>query len=191
MQARRDAEAEALGHGATAEEVEEAGEEAANVAASHASNEVKRSATKGMSVKAGAKGSKIKGDMEVIPEFRRAEILVATPASLHSMMRDGWVMPGRLRHVVVDEADEMLSRGFEAEVAAVIEAAYQGDGVNRFGARVQFCFAAATMREEGPIIDSFERGPDALRWVSTKQFGDVHPQLQQRIKEVRGEEHRV
>ena len=112
-------------------------------------------------------GSKIKGDMEVIPEFRRAEILVATPARLLSLMRDGWVMPGRLRHVVVDEADEMLSRGFEAEVAAVIQLAYQSGGVNRFGARVQFCFAAATMREEGPIIDSFERGPDALRWVSS------------------------
>lgn len=190
MEARQTAELEALGLGATPEEVEEAGEEAANVAASMVSNDVKRFATKGMSVKAGAKGSKIKGDMEVIPEFRRAEILVATPARLLSLMRDGWVMPGRLRHVVVDEADEMLSRGFEAEVAEVIETAYQGDGLNRFGARVQFCFAAATMREEGPIIDAFERGTDALRWVSTKQFGDVHPQLQQRVKEVRGEAHR-
>ena len=74
------------------------------------------------------------------------------------MMRDGWIMPGRLRHVVIDEADEMLSRGFEKEVAEVIDIAYQGDGVNRFGARVQFCFAAATMREEGPIFDAFARG---------------------------------
>jgi hypothetical protein len=55
VEARREAEIDALGHGASPEEVEEAGEEAANVAASKASNDVKRNATKGMSVKAGAK----------------------------------------------------------------------------------------------------------------------------------------
>jgi superfamily II DNA/RNA helicase len=143
-----------------------------------------------MSVPAGAKGSKIKGDMEAIPEFRRAEVLVATPARLLSLMRDGWIMPGRLKHVVIDEADEMLSRGFEKEVAGVIEAAYQGEGVNRFGGRVQFCFAAATMREEGPIFDAFSRGAESLKWISTKQFGGVHPQLQQRVRYVSGSDDR-
>lgn len=189
LQARKAAEAAAAGLGASPEEVAEAGEEAANLAASKASTEIKQGAMSGFSVKAGEKGSKIKGDMEVIPEFRRAEILVATPARLLSMMQDGWIMPGRLRHVVVDEADEMLSRGFEKEVAAVIQLAYQKDGMNRFGHKVQFCFAAATMREEGPIIESFERFNE-LRWISTKRFGDVLPQLQQRVERVAGEEHR-
>jgi superfamily II DNA/RNA helicase len=188
--ARLAAEEKARGDGQSREDVEEAGERAAEEAGSRASNEARAGATSGFSVKAGAKGSKIRGDMEAIPEFRRAEILVATPARLLSLMRDGWIMPGRLRHVVVDEADEMLSRGFEKEVAGVIAEAYQGDGVNRFGARVQFCFAAATMREEGPIFDAFERGAETLRWISTKQFGGVHPQLQQRVRRVAGEDER-
>ena len=188
--ARLAAEEKARDDGQSREDVEEAGERAADEAGSRASNEARVGATSGFSVKAGAKGSKIRGDMEAIPEFKRAEVLVATPARLLSLMRDGWVMPGRLRHVVVDEADEMLSRGFEKEVAGVIEQAYQGDGVNRFGARVQFCFAAATMREEGPIFDAFERGAETLRWISTKQFGGVHPQLQQRVRRVAGEEER-
>ena len=191
LAAREAAEAAARGEGLSEEEAEAAGEDAADVAGSRASNEIKRGATQGFSVKAGAKGSKIRGDKEVIPEFRRAEILVATPARLLSMMRDGWVLSGRIRHVVIDEADEMLSRGFEKEVAEVIDIAYQGDGVNRFGARVQFCFAAATMREEGPIFDAFARGADSLRWISTKQFGGVHPQLQQRVREIRGDDERA
>ena len=40
-------------------------------------------------------------------------------------------MPGRLKHVVVDEADEMLSRGFEKEVSAVIDFAYQENGTDK------------------------------------------------------------
>jgi len=174
------------------EEILELGETAAEEAGSRASNEANArvGATNAMSVPAGAKGSKIKGDMEAIPEFRRAEVLVATPARLLSLMRDGWIMPGRLKHVVIDEADEMLSRGFEKEVAGVIEAAYQGEGVNRFGGRVQFCVAAATMREEGPIFDAFSRGAESLKWISTKQFGGVHPQLQQRVRYVSGSDDR-
>ena len=105
LAAREAAEAAARGEGLSEEEAEAAGEDAADVAGSRASNEIKRGATQGFSVKAGAKGSKIRGDKEVIPEFRRAEILVATPARLLSMMRDGWVLPGRIRHVVIDEAD--------------------------------------------------------------------------------------
>ena len=188
--AREAAERAAAGEGASEEEIAEVGDAAADDAGSRASNEIRRAATTGHAIKAGAKGSKMSGDMEVIPEFRRAEILVATPARLLSMMRDGWVMPGRIKHVVVDEADEMLSRGFENEVAGVIRAAYQDDGVNRFGAKVQFCFAAATMREEGPILGALEERMEKMKWISSSGFGDTHPQLQQRVRDVRGDDER-
>ncbi len=190
--AREAAEAAARGEGASAAEASEAGEAAAAAAGSRASEEANRGAARGAAVPAGKKGSKMRGDAEVIPEFRRAEILVATPARLLGLMRDGWVMPGRIRHVVVDEADEMLGRGFGAEVASVVDATFQGDGVNRFGARVQYCFAAATMREEGPILDALANTPrlDTLRWISTKQFGETHPQLRLRVREVSGDDGR-
>ena len=129
--ARRIATAAAAEEGKTDEEIEEAGDDAADNAGSNASNEANRHATKGLTIKADVKGSKLTGDMEVIPEFRRAEVLVATPARLLKMMQDGWVMPGRLKHVVVDEADEMLSRGFEKEVSAVIDFAYQENGTDK------------------------------------------------------------
>lgn len=188
--AREAAELAARGEGATDEEAAAAGDAAADLAGSRAAGDVARKAAEGHSVKAGKKGSKLAGDQEVIPEFRRAEVLVATPARLLAMMRDGWVLPGRIAHVVVDEADEMLSRGFEREVAAVLETCYQDDGVNKFGGTVQFCFAAATMAEEGPILGAFRRGADGLRWVSTAHFGGLHPQLRQRVREVHGEEDR-
>ena len=188
--AREAAEAAARGEGATDEEAAAAGDAAADLAGSRAASDVAGRAAEGHSVKAGKKGSKLAGDREVIPEFRRAEVLVATPARLLAMMRDGWVLPGRISHVVVDEADEMLSRGFEREVAAVLETCYQDDGVNKFGKKVQFCFAAATMAEEGPILGAFRRGADSLRWVSTAHFGGLHPQLRQRVREVHGEEGR-
>ena len=188
--AREAAEAAARGEGANDEEAAAAGEEAADLAGSRAAGEARLGAKEGFSVKAGKKGSKLSGDMEVIPEFRRAEILIATPARLLSMMKDGWVLPGRIKHVVVDEADEMLSRGFEKEVAAVLDACYQEDGMNKFGGKVQFCFAAATMAEEGPILGAFRRGAENLRWVSTSHFGGLHPQLTQRVRNVTGEEGR-
>ena len=188
--AREAAEAAARGEGANDEEAAAAGEEAADLAGSRAAGEARLGAKEGFSVKAGKKGSKLSGDMEVIPEFRRAEILIATPARLLSMMKDGWVLPGRIKHVVVDEADEMLSRGFEKEVAAVLDACYQEDGMNKFGGKVQFCFAAATMAEEGPILGAFRRGAENLRWVSTAHFGGLHPQLKQRVRNVTGEEGR-
>jgi len=188
--AREAAESAARGEGATDEEAAASGDAAADLAGSRAASDVTRKATDGHSVKAGKKGSKLAGDMEAIPEFRRAEVLVATPARLLAMMRDGWVLPGRIKHVVVDEADEMLSRGFEREVAAVLETCYQDDGVNKFGGKVQFCFAAATMAEEGPILGAFRRGAENLRWVSTAHFGGLHPQLRQRVREVHGEEGR-
>ena len=50
---------------------------------------------------------------------------------------------------------------------------------------MQHIFAAATMREAKPLLDAF---PGELEWISTSQFGRVHPQLRVRVDDVRGED---
>ena len=143
--------------------------------------------------KAGKKGNKIIGDLEeAIPEFRRADVLICTPARLLALAKDEWVLFGRLKHFVVDECDEMLSRGFTEDVKHLIDLTYgeNADGINKFGAKVQYVFAAATLKDSEPIFQSFQGD---LSWISTGYFGKLHPQLEQEVvmiekKEEEGEE---
>jgi len=131
--------------------------------------------------KAGKKGNKIIGDLEeAIPEFRRADVLICTPARLLALAKDEWVLFGRLKHFVVDECDEMLSRGFADDVKHLIDLTYgeNADGINKFGAKVQYVFAAATLKDSEPIFESFQGD---LSWISTGYFGKLHPQLEQEV----------
>ena len=140
------------------------------------------------SSKAGNKGNKIIGDLEeAIPEFRRADVLISTPARLLALAKDEWVLFGRLKHFVVDECDEMLSRGFADDVKSLIDLTYgeNADGINKFGAKVQYVFAAATLKDSEPIFESFQ---GELSWISTGYFGKLHPQLEQEIVEIVSEE---
>ncbi|CEF99808.1 Helicase, C-terminal [Ostreococcus tauri] len=132
-----------------------------------------------------ANKSKLQGDEEAIPEFRNADVLVCTPARLLKLIKDEWVLLGRLRHVVVDEADEMLSSGFASDVGEIIKLSYGENGINRFDTKVQYIFAAATMREAQPLLETF---PGEVEWVSTARFGRVHPQLDVRVDDVRGDD---
>jgi len=138
--------------------------------------------------KAGKKGNKIIGDLEeAIPEFRRADVLICTPARLLALAKDEWVLFGRLKHFVVDECDEMLSRGFADDVKHLIDLTYgeNADGVNKFGAKVQYVFAAATLKDSKPIFESFQGD---LSWISTGYFGKLHPQLEQEVVMIEREE---
>ena len=140
------------------------------------------------SSKAGNKGNKIIGDLEeAIPEFRRADVLISTPARLLALAKDEWVLFGRLKHFVVDECDEMLSRGFADDVKSLIDLTYgeNADGINKFGAKVQYVFAAATLKDSEPIFESFQ---GELSWISTGYFGKLHPQLEQEVVEILSEE---
>ena len=135
------------------------------------------------SAKAGK--AKLSGDGDAIPEFVNADVLVCTPARLLRLIKDEWVLLGRLAHVIVDEADEMLTSGFASDVGEILKLTHGESGVNRFGGNVQHIFAAATMREAKPLLDAF---PGELEWISTSQFGRVHPQLRVRVDDVRGED---
>ena len=51
---------------------------------------------------------------------RGADLLVATPERLLKLVRQGELSLRRVRHVVVDEADEMLERGFRGALDEVL-----------------------------------------------------------------------
>ena len=52
---------------------------------------------------------------------RGADLLVATPERLLKLVRQGELSLRRVRHVVVDEADEMLERGFRGALDEVLK----------------------------------------------------------------------
>ena len=51
---------------------------------------------------------------------RGAHIIVATPGRLMDLMRRGIAKVDKVRSVVLDEADEMLSMGFEEDIATIL-----------------------------------------------------------------------
>ncbi len=50
-----------------------------------------------------------------------AQIVVGTPGRVLDHLKRGTLDPSALRHLVLDEADEMLSMGFERELHAILE----------------------------------------------------------------------
>ena len=65
------------------------------------------------------------------------QVLVATPARLRQMLAAGAVVVDRLRTVVLDEADELLSEGFSADVRRAVGAMVGRFGINAQGDPVQ------------------------------------------------------
>jgi len=47
-------------------------------------------------------------------------IVVGTPGRVLDMMKKQFLKPDKLAVVVLDEADEMLSRGFQAQIRDII-----------------------------------------------------------------------
>ena len=63
-------------------------------------------------------GSSIESQIRALK--RGAHIIVATPGRLMDLMRRGIAKVDEVRSVVLDEADEMLSMGFEEDIATIL-----------------------------------------------------------------------
>ena len=65
------------------------------------------------------------GGANIEPQIRAlkagVDIIVATPGRLVDLMKRGAANLSQIRYVVLDEADEMLSMGFQEEVDAILE----------------------------------------------------------------------
>ena len=78
------------------------------------------------------------GGANIEPQIRAlkagVDIIVATPGRLVDLMKRGAANLSQIQYVVLDEADEMLSMGFQEEVDAILEGVPQGHRTLLFSA---------------------------------------------------------
>lgn len=68
-----------------------------------------------MKVHACVGGTVVKEDIKILKNHG-VNIVVGTPGRIHDMMKKGFFKTDYLRLFVMDEADEMLSRGFKPQI---------------------------------------------------------------------------
>ena len=68
----------------------------------------------GVKVHACVGGTVVKEDIRSLKEG--AHVVVGTPGRIHDMMKRGFLKTEYLKLFVLDEADEMLSRGFKQQI---------------------------------------------------------------------------
>ncbi|MDB5369047.1 MAG: ATP-dependent helicase [Roseomonas sp.] len=114
------------------------------------------------------------GGMDPVTERRAlaqgAHIVVGTPGRLRDHIERGNLMPGALRVVVLDEADEMLDLGFREELEAILDAAP--------ATRRTLMFSATVPREIARLAESYQR--DALR-IAAGNEGGQHGDIEYRV----------
>ena len=90
-------------------------------------------------------GTVVREDIRLLRQGQH--VVVGTPGRLHDMMRRGFLKTDYLKLFILDEADEMLSRGFKPQIQDIFKF---------LPADIQICLFSATLP------------PDILRL--TKQF---------------------
>lgn len=96
-------------------------------------------------VKKGPKSFVEADNEEDVREFEAADVLVTTPLRMRTFFNAGVVRSRRLRHLVLDEADELMSEGYWEDVRALTRGAIGRSGLNAFGDFVQLVVVAATL----------------------------------------------
>src|SRR6185436_20415985 len=65
-----------------------------------------------------------------------AQVVVGTPGRVLDHLHRGTLDPSQIRMLVLDEADEMLSMGFERELSAILERLPKGRQTLLFSATI-------------------------------------------------------
>lgn len=78
----------------------------------------------GVSIVAVYGGASIENQVRALA--KGVQIIVATPGRMHDMIRRGRAKLEDVRQVVIDEADEMLSMGFEEDLEAILKTVPEG-----------------------------------------------------------------
>jgi len=125
--------------------------------------------------------------------FEAADLVVATPRAALTALTAGRLRLGRLDALVLDEADELLSPGFAADVKQLLRKAVP-DAENArgvFGQPVQVVFAAATMGRaewDGRLRAAW---PGKLARIASPGLHRGPAALRQRVRAVAGEAERA
>lgn len=73
----------------------------------------------GIKVHACVGGTKVKDD--IITLKSGVQVIVGTPGRVQDMMKKNYLRTDYMRIFILDEADEMLSRGFKAQIQEIFK----------------------------------------------------------------------
>jgi translation initiation factor 4A len=94
-------------------------------------------------------GTKVRDDIATLRDG--VQIVVGTPGRVYHMISEGYLVVDKLRMLVIDEADEMLSRGFKDQIYDIFK---------HLPEQMQVCLFSATMPTEVlEISEKFMQNP--------------------------------
>ncbi len=80
-------------------------------------------------------------------DFDEVDILLSNPLRLKGLLAEKKVDLGKVRFLVLDEADKLFEMGFVDQIDAVVEACNHP--------QVQRCLFSATLPEVSPVVEGF------------------------------------
>jgi translation initiation factor 4A len=103
----------------------------------------------GVKVHACVGGTKVQEDMAILKEG--VHVVVGTPGRVYHMISEEFMNTDTIKMLIIDEADEMLSRGFKEQIYAIFKCLPE---------EMQVCLFSATMPPEVlEITQKFMRNP--------------------------------
>jgi translation initiation factor 4A len=98
-------------------------------------------------------GTMVRQDIQAL-QTRPIQVVVGTPGRVHDMVQRGFLRTADLKLVVLDEADEMLSRGFKEQIHNIFK---------HLPETTQVCLFSATMPLEIlDLTDKFMKDPQRI-----------------------------
>lgn len=104
-------------------------------------------------------GTSVRMDIQALDGEKKPHIVVGTPGRVFDMINRGFLNPSRVSMFVLDEADEMLSRGFKEQIYDIFR---------RMPATIQVILLSATMPSD--VLEVTKRFmPDPIRILVKKE----------------------
>ena len=95
-------------------------------------------------------GKSVKNDLDVLK--KGIHVMIGTPGRIYDLLNRGAIDGGKVKILVIDEADTMLDRGFKEQLYYILKSGLSDD--------MQTCLFSATLSEETlEITNKFMREP--------------------------------
>jgi translation initiation factor 4A len=95
-------------------------------------------------------GKSVKNDLDVLK--KGIHVMIGTPGRIYDLLNRGAIDGGKIKILVIDEADTMLDRGFKEQLYYILKSGLSDD--------MQTCLFSATLSEETlEITNKFMRDP--------------------------------